>query len=272
MRKIVFIALVCIVIGGIGLFFAGSAFFMKSVTGSAETKKLEQKQFKNDQIKNINVDTDVGDVVIEKGKTDSFEVRYNGNQEKRKLDVNEKGETLQVEVKTKKKHIFDFSFFSFGFKGESLIVVVPERVYNQIEIETEAGNIQVRDIQSENVSAHTAAGEVEMKQIKSNNVNTSSSAGDIVLHKVEGKVLAEATAGNIEVTQHNPQYSIEAESAAGDINIQLQEVPKDAVVKGSSHAGDVKIFGKENKEITLGNGKVQISGETAAGNVKIKTN
>ncbi|MGG0185198.1 DUF4097 family beta strand repeat-containing protein [Bacillus rhizoplanae] len=272
MRKIVFIALVCIVIGGIGLFFTGSAFFMKSVNGSAETKKLEQKQFKNDQIKNINVDTDVGDVVIEKGKTDSFEIRYSGDQEKRKLDVNEKGETLQVEVKTKKKHIFDFSFFSFGFKGESLIVAVPERVYNQIEIETEAGNIQVRDIQSENVSAHTAAGEVEMKQIKSNNVNTSSSAGDIVLHKVEGKVLAEATAGNIEVTQHNPQYSIEAESAAGDVNIQLQEVPKDAVVKGSSHAGDVKIFGKENKEITLGNGKVQISGETAAGDVKIKTN
>ncbi|MFD0771251.1 DUF4097 family beta strand repeat-containing protein [Bacillus sp. CGMCC 1.60114] len=116
MRKIVFIALVCIVIGGIGLFFTGSAFFIKSVNGSAETKKLEQKQFKNDQIKNINVDTDVGDVVIEKGQTDAFEVRYSGDQEKRKLDVNENGETLQVEVKPKRNIYLTFPFFHLVLK------------------------------------------------------------------------------------------------------------------------------------------------------------
>ncbi|MGG2091389.1 DUF4097 family beta strand repeat-containing protein [Bacillus sp. S13(2024)] len=269
MRKIVFIAFVCIAIGGIGLFFTGSAFFMKSVTGSAEAKELEQKQFKNQQIKNIHVDRDVGDVVIEKGKTDSFEVRYSGDQEKRKLDINENGETLQVEVKTKTKHIFDFSFSPFSFKNESLTVIVPERVYNKIELETGAGKIQVQDIQSEDISAHTAAGNVEMKQMKAQKIKASSSAGKIVLHKVEGKVRAETAAGRIEVTQHNPQYSIDAESAAGDVDIQLLEVPKDAVVKGSSHAGNVKIFGKENKEVTLGNGNVQIRGETAAGSVKI---
>ncbi|PHA03117.1 hypothetical protein COE51_01880 [Bacillus pseudomycoides] len=272
MRKVVFIALFCIVIGGIGLFFTGSAFFMKSVTGSAETKKLEQKQFKNEQIKNINVDTDVGDVVIEKGKTDSFEVRYSGDQEKRKLDVNENGETLQVEVKTNKKHIFDFSFSPFDLKDESLTVIVPERVYNKIEAKTTAGTIHMQDIQSGDISAYSAAGDVEMKEMKAQKVKASSSAGKIVLHKVEGKVHAETAAGSVEVMQHNPQYSVEAESAAGDVNIQLQEMPKDAVVKGSSHAGNVKIFGKENKEITLGTGNVQISGETAAGSVKIEAN
>lgn len=272
MRKIVLLAIICIAVGGIGLFFTRSAFFMKTANGSADTKKLEQKQFKSEQIKSIHVDTDVGDVVIEKGKTDLFEVRYSGDQEKRKLDVNENGEMLKVEVKTKKKHIFDFSFFSFDLKDESLTVIVPERVYNKIEAETAAGKIHVQDIQSEDISAHSAAGDVEMKEMKARNVKVSSSAGKVVLYKVDGKVHAEAAAGSVEVTQHNPEYSVEAESAAGDVNIQLQEMPKDAVVKGSSHAGKVQIFGKENKEITLGNGKVQINGETAAGSVKIEAN
>lgn len=272
MRKIVLIAIVCIAIGGIGLFFTRPAFFMNTANESADTKKLEQKQFKNEQIKSINVDTDVGDVVIEKGKTDLFEVRHSGDQEKRKLDVNENGEMLQVEVKTKKKHIFDFSFFSFDLKDESLTVIVPERVYNKIEAETAAGTIRVESIQSRNISAHSAAGDVEMKEMKAQNVKVSSSAGDIVLHKVEGKVRAESAAGNVKVTQHNPEYSIKADSAAGDVNIQLQEMPKDAVVKGSADAGEVQIFRKENKEITLGSGKVQISGETAAGSVKIEAN
>lgn len=272
MRKMVLLAIICIAIGGIGLFFTSSVFFMKTANGSAETKKLEQKQFKNEQIKNIHVDTDVGDVVIEKGKADLFEVRYSGNQEKRKLDINENGEMLQVEVKSKKKHIFDFSFSPFDLKDESLTVVVPERVYNKIEAETAAGTIHVQNIQSGDILAHSAAGDVEMKEMKAQNVKVSSSAGNIVLYKVEGKVHAEVAAGSVEVTQHNPEYSIEADSAAGDVSIQLQEMPKDAVVKGSSHAGEVKIFGKENKEITIGNGKVQISGETAAGSVKIEAN
>ncbi|MEI4801788.1 DUF4097 family beta strand repeat-containing protein [Bacillus sp. NPDC077411] len=272
MKKIVLIAIICIAVGGIGLFFTSSAFFMKTANGSAETKKLEQKQFKNEQIKNIHVDTDVGDVVIEKGKTDLFEVRYSGDQEKRKLDVNENGEMLQVEVKTKKRHIFDFSFFSFDLKDESLTVIVPERVYNKIEAKTAAGTIHVQDIQGEDISVHSAAGDVEMKEMKAQNVKVSSSAGEVVLHKVEGKVHAEAAAGSVEITQHNPEYSVEADSAAGDVSIQLQEMPKDAVVKGASHAGDVQIFGKENKEITLGNGKIQIKGKTAAGSVTIEAN
>lgn len=265
MRKIVLIAIVCIAIGGIGLFFTRSAFFMKTANGSADTKKLEQKQFKNEQIKSINVDTDDGDVVIEKGKTDLFEVRYNGDQEKRKLDVNEKGEMLQVKMKKKSKHIIES-------KDESLTIIVPERVYNKIEVETAAGTIQMQNIQSEDISAHSAAGGVKMKGMKAQNVKVSSSAGGIVLHKVEGKVRAESEAGSVEVTQHNPQYSIEADSEAGDVNIQLKEMPKDAVVKGSADTGEVQIFGKENKEITIGNGKVQISGKTSAGSVKIEAN
>ncbi|MGG2014602.1 DUF4097 family beta strand repeat-containing protein [Bacillus sp. S10(2024)] len=272
MRKIVLLAIICIAIGGIGLFFTSSAFFIKTANGTAETKKLEQKQFKNEQIKNIHVDIDVGDVVIEKGKTDLFAIRYSGNQEKRKLDVNENGEVLQVEVKTNKKHIFDFSFLSFDLKDESLTVIVPERIYNKIEAETAAGTIHVQNIQGEDISVHSAAGDVEMKEMKAQNVNVSSSAGKVVLHKVEGKVRADAAAGSVEITQHNPEYSVEAESAAGDVSIQLQGMPKDAVVKGSSNAGKVQIFGKENKEITLGNGKVQIKGETAAGSVKIVAN
>lgn len=272
MRKIVLLAIVCIAIGGIGLFFTRSAFFMKTANGSAETKKFEQKQLKNEQIKNIHIDTDFGDVVIEKGKTDLFEVKYSGDQEKRKLDVNENGEMLQVEVKTKKKHIFDFSFLSFDLKDESLTVIVPERVYNKVEAETAAGTIRVENIQSGNIVAHSAAGDVKMKEMKAQNVKVSSSAGDIVLQKVEGKVRAESAAGSVEIAQHNPEYSVEAESTAGDVNIQLKEMPKDAVVKGSTSAGEVQIFGKENKEITIGNGKVQINGETAAGSVKIEVN
>ncbi|SFD00255.1 DUF4097 and DUF4098 domain-containing protein YvlB [Bacillus sp. 491mf] len=270
MRKVVLIAFVCIAIGGIGLFITSSAFFIKAANGAVETKKLEQKQFKNEQIKNIHVDTDVGDVVIEKGQTDLFEVRYSSDQEKRKLNVNENGEMLQVEVKMKKKHIFDFSFFSFDLKDDTLTIIVPERVYNKIEAETAAGTIRVENIQSGNISAHSAAGDVKMKEIKAQNVKVSSSAGDIVLHKVEGKVRADSAAGSVEIAQHNPEYSVEADSAAGDVNIKLKEMPKDAVVKGSANVGEVQIFGKENKEITLGNGKVQIKGKTSAGSIKIE--
>lgn len=148
---------------------------------------------------------------------------------------------------------------------------MPERSYEEIKVNSSAGQIEISDVNSDHVTAGALAGEVALKHVTAKSVEGSSKAGEVNFKKVIGKVTAKTASGEVHIMDHDPKYDVEASSTAGDVNITLLEKPQDAVITGQSAAGEVMIFNEENKNITIGKGSKKISGKTAAGDVTIET-
>ncbi|MDH2881810.1 DUF4097 family beta strand repeat-containing protein [Bacillus cytotoxicus] len=266
MKKIMLVAIVCIVVGIIGISQTYS-----EMVDAAEQKETE-KVIKNEAIKNVDIELDAGDIVIQKGKDSSFYVKQSGNIEKQRVSVNEEGDVLGIKGKTKEGFLFDFSFLSSGFKATKLTVVVPERTYQEIKMKSSAGEITISEVKSERVEALTLAGDVAMERVTAKTVEGSSKAGEVEIKRTNGKVVAKTARGDVKVMDHDAKYDLEANSEAGDIDIRLLEKPQNAVVSGKTYAGEVEIFQTEDRNVTFGDGSVKITGKTAAGDVSIQVN
>ncbi|WP_192797604.1 MULTISPECIES: DUF4097 family beta strand repeat-containing protein [unclassified Bacillus (in: firmicutes)] len=265
MKKILLVAIACIIIGVIGI----SQTYEKAVQTAEEGNK--EDVIKNEILKNIEVKLDAGDIVVQKSPDSSFYVKQSGDVRKQEIRIAEDGDTLKIIGEREKGASFDFSFYNFKFQTSAVTIFVPERSYQEIKINSSAGQIEISDVKSDRVSVGTLAGEVDLKHVTAKSVEGSTKAGEVNLKKVIGKVTAKTASGDVYVVDHDPKYDVEASSTAGDVDITLLEKPQDAVITGQSAAGDVMIFNEENKNITIGNGSKKISGKTAAGDVTIET-
>ncbi|KFN02498.1 GNAT family acetyltransferase [Bacillus clarus] len=264
MKKILLVAIACIIIGVIGI----SQTYTKAV--DAVEKGDKEKVITNETIKSLDVKLDAGDIIVQKSQDSSFYVKQSGDLKRQKVSIAEDGETLKVQGEVEKGISLDFSFLSFGLKTPTLTVVVPERVYKELKINSSAGKIEVNEVKSDYVSVGTLGGDVDLERITAKKVEGSSEAGAVKLKKVIGKVIAQTTSGDVDVIDHDSKYDVEASSTAGDVDIRLLEKPQDAVITGKTFAGKVRIFNEENRDMKIGNGDVKISGKTSAGDVTIE--
>ncbi|MFJ8454096.1 DUF4097 family beta strand repeat-containing protein [Bacillus paramycoides] len=265
MKKILLVAIACIIIGVIGI----SQTYEKAVQTAEKGNK--EDVIKNETLKNVDIKLDAGDIDVQKSPDSSFYVKQSGDLRKQEIRIAEDGDTLKIKGEIEKGVSFDFSFFTFNFQTPTLTIFVPERPYQEIKVNSAAGQIEISDVKSDRVSVGTLAGEVDLKHITAKNVDASSKAGSVNIKKVIGKVTAKTASGDVDIIDHDSKYNLEASSTAGDVDITLLEKPKDAVITGRSTAGEVTIFNEENKNITIGNGSTKISGKTSAGDVTIET-
>lgn len=265
MKKILLVAIACIIIGVIGI----SQTYEKAVQTAEEGNK--EDVIKNETLKNIEVKLDAGDIVVQKSPDSSFYVKRTGDARKQEVHIAEDGDTLKIIGEREEGASFDFSFYDFRFQTSTITLLVPERLYQDIKVNSSAGQIEMSDVKSERVRVGTLAGEVDLKHVTAKSVEGSSKAGEVNFKKVIGKVTAKSASGEVHIMDHDPKYDVEASSTAGDVDITLLEKPQDAVITGQSAAGDVTIFNEENNNITIGNGSKKISGKTAAGDVTIET-
>lgn len=266
MKKILLIAVACIIIGVIGI----SQTYTKAV--EAVERGETERVIENEAIKNLEIDLDAGDVTVQKGNDSSFYIKQTGNMAKQKVSIDEQGDTLKIQGKGKKGISIDFSFLSFGYKAPGITIVVPERAYQDIKVSSSAGEITVNDVKSECIEVATLGGDVEMERVTAKKVEGSSKAGEVTMKKVSGKVVAKTTSGDVDVIDHDSKYDLEASSTAGDVDIRLLEKPQDATVSGKTFAGEVRIFKEKDGNVIIGNGGVKISGQTSAGDVTIEVN
>ncbi|PFV71090.1 GNAT family acetyltransferase [Bacillus sp. AFS059628] len=265
MKKILLVAIACIIIGVIGI----SQTYEKAVQTAEKGDK--ENVIKNETLKNIEVKLDAGDIIVQKSPDSSFYIKQSGDVRKQEIRIAEDGDTLKVIGEREKGASFDFSFYDFRFQTSTVTIFVPERSYKEIKVNSSAGQIEMSDVNSDHVTVGTLAGEVDLKHVTAKSVEGSSKAGELSFKKVIGKVTAKTASGEVHFMDHDPKYDVEASSTAGDVDITLLEKPQDAVITGQSAAGDVTIFNEENKNVKIGNGSKKISGKTAAGDVTIKT-
>lgn len=260
MKKVLWVAGILIVLLAIASIIA---------TVNQKTIKTE-KTVKNDKIIDIKIKGNVGDITLVKGNDDTFSIVQVSNSKKHTLEVEENGDTLVINSHIKKFFSFDLSLQAV--KTPTLRVTVPARVYQDITLSNSVGDIKIDDIEGTNLTVKTSTGDIKATKLTAKDIELTSTVGDVKVYKTNGDIEVKTSTGDVTVVSKESDKNIEASSSVGDIVITLPKEPKDANVKGKTTLGDVQVFGKENKDISFGNGTYKISGKTSTGDVTIDAN
>ncbi len=110
MKKILLVAIACIIIGVIGI----SQTYEKAVQTAEKGDK--EDVIKNETLKNIEVKLGAGDIVVQKSPDASFYVKQTGDVSKQEIRITEDGDTLKVIGERKKMFRLIFPFTISDFK------------------------------------------------------------------------------------------------------------------------------------------------------------
>ncbi len=196
-------------------------------------------------VNSITVDTSAMDIVFVKG--DSVKVSYDG------------GKKLEPRYSLKDGHlkitqsVRSFNFWNSGYRGGRLKVSIPDdAVLKNTEIDNSAGNIDIRDLRSEETVINTSAGDIEIKDSELGRTDIDTSAGNV---KAENSSFTDlnidASMGDISVStpQDLSDYSFKMDCSLGDIRLNGQKFGNsyectgktDCSVEIDSSLGDIEI-------------------------------
>ncbi|MFA8301201.1 MAG: DUF4097 domain-containing protein [Hyphomicrobiales bacterium] len=153
---------------------------------------------------------------------------------------------------------------------------------HDVKIKTSSGNILAMNING-NISGYSSSGDHRYTDISGNiearassgrvNINDSNgyfklntSSGNIDLTSLSGTINAEAGSGNINGKDITLLKSNKFTTNSGDTRISLNNSPQDLRFLLTSRSGDLHINDMENeKNLTYGNGSIQIIGKSGSG-------
>ena len=258
----VFIILLLLLIGGVGI-------SLMITIGDSTEKNTRKIVVENFLFTNIEIATDNAAVEIVPTDDSVATVEYLGETKKKskyvfKAKIN--GETLAIQFKEKRRSFINFGFSSSDLK---LLVKVPQKQYNKIQVETDNGRIKVDNIHAEEIMLATDNGTIEMKNVETSTTDVKTDNGKILLESVEGKITGKTDNGRISLVTNNLDRPIELTTDNGRIEIQSEKEPANATIDVKTDNGRVNVFGNENKHTVFGNGKHLIKLQTDNGRVTI---
>ncbi|WP_285768745.1 DUF4097 family beta strand repeat-containing protein [Peribacillus sp. SI8-4] len=258
-KKLSIIALVLLLVGGIG-----SAFTFSQVTDH-EVAKVEKTI--SDVVTDINIDTDNAAVEVIPTKDEESRVELvSKGVEISKLDFTAEVEGKKLTVKLKDRHTF-----SIGFHIQSLHlrVYVPEKAYESFAVKSDNGKVQVSDLQSEHVKVISHNGRIELNDILAKVVEVDSSNGAVELNHVEGKLVGSSNNGKITLITKGLDRMIDFESDNGKIMIITENEPTNTTFEVSVDNGKIDILGKYEGSTVIGKGENLVKLETNNGKIEV---
>ena len=200
------------------------SFNVFSFGSNYSTKLVAESEF---DVEDLDIDSSVGDVLIETNETDKVKVEiYSDHVKEYKLESIDGKIIVKFEEKNR-----GFSFFG---KSSVIKIYVPTEYDKAIKAVMNVGDLKITDLAKSDLDVVSKVGDVKVKAIK--NATIDSTTGDVKITKVENLVV-KAKTGDIKV--ETLTNSIKADSKAGDVKIQEATILKNSYIK--SNVGDVKI-------------------------------
>lgn len=201
----------------------------------------------------------------------SLEIRLtNGNvtiecTEEEDAFIEVEGDTEEIETMLKDDGVLSISqgntasaayFFMRGMRRSDLVVGLPARMWNYVDISTVNGDITIDEgLRCGQLKATTTSGDLELNRICCNRIELRSTSGDIQGHDLDGVLRAETKSGDIElegtcgrcelfsasgnVCFTGQSKEMSCTSTSGDVELNLKNLPEK--IKGSSISGDCEI-------------------------------
>ncbi|MGO0060245.1 DUF4097 family beta strand repeat-containing protein [Brevibacillus fluminis] len=212
--------------------------------GSIASKKIdEQKKIPADPISTLAVETDTTDIsVIPSGDAD-IHVNLGGqiSEQQRKVLTFEatqsKDGTLRVNVK--KGSVFSFPF---QFDGRlELIISVPPKAFERIELTSGTGDVKIKNVQAKQLKVETSTGDALAQDSQTQDAAIHTSTGDVKLADLTGRMDLSTDTGNINATfTKKLEQDVTIDSSTGDVAIRLGALPDALRTELESSTGEIR--------------------------------
>ena len=280
-KKIAVTALVLLLVGIIGTIF--------TVGSIAETTVPETTELHEENYDDIVIQTNNAVVEVLPTSDEFTTVEFIGNSEnnqKYEVKADVKEDTLSVNVK---ERWYKFFNFDFSIQSPKLTVYVPEKTYNSIQVETDNGRVDANGLEANDIRISsnngranaseldvkelhvtTNNGRIELQDIQSTHVTSEADNGQIHLENVDGELTGRTSNGKITLITEHLDRPIDFSTNNGQINIQAENEPTNAIFDVKVDNGSVKIFGNSNWDTVVGNGDNLIKLTTDNGSITVE--
>jgi hypothetical protein len=236
-KLILLAGFICLIVGVVG-----AAMILKTTNMETGLAAVDlEKKISAAQIKNLSVDTDMAGVIFIPSHNDEIRVHLTGlvseNRVKNTtIDASLSGkETWKVQVKTKPG--FNFGFHIADIKSLLLIekekrlhveVELPQKTFNEINVTTNTGAIDLGDIQAESMTAHADTGSISIGRFQGKNINLGTDTGRITMIEGEGNVRLKSDTGRIEAALRSAGDTVSIQTDTGSVDLRFIDLPSSA--------------------------------------------
>lgn len=198
-----------------------------------------------ENITQVSIVTNTGDVAISTYEGDTIRTYLTGKNGERlskryKLTMKTKGDQVRIKAKKKSKLAQDFI----------ISVELPNKVYEQLQVQAEVATIDVVGVQAASYRLKTSVGNI--------NVNT----GQGIIH-------AEAEVGNVHLKLGAIVSDIIAKTEVGNILVETKEVPEALRTAAKTEVGTTTIDLPNMQDGVIGAGGPVVKLQTDVGDVSL---
>lgn len=210
--------------------------------GSKSNKIIYDKTFNIEEIKNIEIKQDAGDITFKETTDDNITVTAYG-EEAQDIEVTLNGDKLIVDY-TK---INRFIFLNFGNIKNDIIINIPSSYSNKIKIANNMGNCYINDLPNATLDIDCDAGNVEAGKIK--NANIKCNLGQVEIGEILNKCDIKVDSGNVEIEKLIVNENSKISADLG--NIEIKET-NNINIEANVDLGKTNINGNNrNSQVTL---------------------
>ncbi|WP_210468892.1 DUF4097 family beta strand repeat-containing protein [Sporosarcina sp. 6E9] len=231
----------------------GGSFFWQAWNKFVEDSnniKIEDESFTT-----INVLSDNAKVKIMPTTSKTTTIEYTGKKRKNAkfdFDANVTNETLVINFKEKR---WNFLRFDLSFSKMELLVKVPEKQYESIQVKNNNGEISAENLVVKEVSFETDNGNIELKHVDAVATSVQSDNGKIYIEQVNGKIIGKTDNGRIMLITENLDRHIDLITDNGRIEIVTETEPTNLKIDVKTDNGKIDVFGKNNELTVFGKGE-----------------
>lgn len=255
---ITLIILLSIIILGLVMFLVAALtgnLHMDSISiGQKSNMVIFDETYKIDNIKDIEVLSNAGDITFKESEDDRIRVVAYGNKNN-EIEVLLNDDKLSIDYSKFKR---GFALFSFNIKSNDIIIYIPESYSEEIKIENDYGNCKICDLENATIKAKVDCGNVEIGKVKnaeikcdlgnieigelSNKCELEVDCGNAKIDKTEIKENStiKCNLGNVEIKEINDIY-VDADVDLGKAKIGVNNRNSDIILKVNVDCGDAKI-------------------------------
>ena len=181
--------------------------------GSKSTNIIYDKQFELEDIKDIGIKQDAGDIIIKESENDSIKVvLYGENEGDAQVELNNGKLTIDNTHNRR-----SFVFFNFGVTKNDIIIYVPSNYSNNVKINNDYGECKITDLENATINIDCDCGNVEIGKIK--NAIIKCDYGNIEIKEIMNKCDIKADCGNIQIDTISIKENSSIKADLGNIDI-----------------------------------------------------
>lgn len=210
--------------------------------GSKSTNVIFDEQFGLENVKNIEIKQDAGDIIFKETTGEYIKVvLYGENEGDAQVHLN--NENLNIEYTHKRS----FALFNFGGIKNDIIIYIPSNYANAIKINNNYGKCEMPDLKNATVNIDCDCGDVKIGTV--GNATIKCDYGNIEAKEIFNKCDIKADCGNIKIDTISIKENSTIKADLGNVDINKTN---DIYIDADVDLGNANISkNNRNAEITL---------------------